>query len=186
MAATPQCDRFQPFAPDVAVIRPIRQSGRLVRNRSARAVDAAKRVLDAGGQLLRLWRHPPLYSEIDLTNSRLIEAMIVTARSGSMPHALFGSIGKFRSAIAPKVLNQALRRRFDAEDYFKSAPKVLCLAAVTEAVGAVEARKLSTKTKGGNHQVVLAHFAKVGWLPVELRCASYNGPGKSAARKVAA
>src|SRR5262249_35146514 len=72
-----------------------------------------------------------------------------------------------------------LRKAFDGEDYFQSAPKALCIAAAVEAVGADEGRKLSGKTRAEITKWCQANVAKAGWLPVELRWAGYVGPVKT-------
>lgn len=78
--------------------------------------------------------------------------------------------------IDPERLNKALRAGFDAEDYFNGVPKALCLAAITEAVNADEARKVSGRPKGEIAKFAIANVPKTGWLPVELRTANYDGP----------
>lgn len=119
-------------------------------------------------------------------HAKVVASMINPERPGAIPSALAGSLAKVREAITPKVLNHTLRKRFDPEDYFKSAPKELCLAAVTEATAADEARKLSGKTKGDVAKWCIANVGKTGWLPLELRCGHYDGPSKAAGRKAVA
>lgn len=80
------------------------------------------------------------------------------------------------NAIDAKDLNTALRKKFDATEYFNSVPKALCLTAITEAVNADEARKVSGKPKGEIAKFAITNVPKTGWLPPELRCARYDGP----------
>ncbi len=125
-------------------------------------------------------KHPTALAAV---HAKIIAGMITPERPHSMPQGLAKSIDKVRQAITPKVLNTALRKRFDAEDYFRSAPKPLCLAAVTEAVGADDARKLAGKTKAEIAKWCVANVCKTGWLPAELRSAHYDGPAAKAGRK---
>lgn len=80
------------------------------------------------------------------------------------------------NAMAPKGINAALRATFDAKDYFDSVPKALCLRAITEAVNADEARKVSGNPKADIAKFATANVPKTGWLPPELRTTHYDGP----------
>lgn len=84
-------------------------------------------------------------------------------------------------AIAPEVLNPALRGAFDARDYFGSLPKPLALVAITEALGPEAAKTLGSKPKGDIVDFAVANVPATGWLPPQLRAAGYDGPpiGKS-------
>jgi hypothetical protein len=46
-----------------------------------------------------------------------------------------------------EVFNAAIAKRFDAKDYFSSAPKGFVLKAIAEAINQDEARKIAGKTK---------------------------------------
>lgn len=67
----------------------------------------------------------------------------------------------------------ALRQRFDFEDYFKSAPKGVVLKAIAEAINADESRKAGSLKKAELVEFALANVPHTGWLPPELRSASY-------------
>lgn len=84
-----------------------------------------------------------------------------------------------------KEITEATRKAFDAADYFNSASKPLCLAAITEAINADEARKVSGKPKGDIAKFAIANVPKTGWLPPELRTSAYDGPAGAAKTKSA-
>lgn len=86
------------------------------------------------------------------------------------------------NAIDAKAMNVALRKEFDAEDYFGGVSKALCLAAITEAVNADEARKVSGKPKAEIAKFAVANVPKTGWLPEQLRTDNYDGPKAKAAK----
>lgn len=67
----------------------------------------------------------------------------------------------------------ALRQRFDFDDYFKSVPKATLLKAITEAINADEARKAATLKKAELVEFALTNVPPTGWLPPQLRSASY-------------
>lgn len=81
------------------------------------------------------------------------------------------------------VLQDALRARFDAEDYFKTVPKSFTVAAIVEAINQDEARKADKLKKGELVAFAVANVPKTGWLPVELRTTTYAGPGAVKAAK---
>lgn len=107
-------------------------------------------------------------------------------RPGSFNAAPDSLKSKFEAIIAgidPKVMNAALRKAFDAKGYFDGAGKTFCLAAVTEAVNADEARKISKGKKAEIAKFAFVNVSKTGWLPKELRCTHYDGPtGKTKAK----
>lgn len=78
--------------------------------------------------------------------------------------------------ILGEDLIAAMRKEFDASDYFNSVSKALCLAAITEAVNADEARKISGKPKADIAKFAIANVPKTSWLPPELRTEHYDGP----------
>lgn len=101
-------------------------------------------------------------------------------RTATRPPLKSAGVEGLCNAINPKALNEALRQKFDAKDYFDSVNKALCLRAITEAVNADEARKVSGKPKNEVVAFALANIPKTGWLPPELRTAHYDGPGAKA------
>lgn len=82
------------------------------------------------------------------------------------------------AAIPAKVMNEELRKAFDARNYFDSVSRALALEAITEAVNADEARRLQGKTKGEVAGFAVTNVPKTGWLPKEMRTANYDGPGR--------
>lgn len=118
-------------------------------------------------------KHP---TELAALNAKVIAGLIEPQRPHGMPTTLQKAITKIRDTVSPKVMNEALRKRFDAEDYFKSAPVALCLAAVTEACGPDEARRLTGKKRAELAKWCVTNVAKMGWLPFELRTSAYDGP----------
>lgn len=85
------------------------------------------------------------------------------------------------NSLNPKTLNAALRKRFDAKDYFESVNKELCLKAIEEAMPAITVNKTLPKAKIA--AIAVANVPKTGWLPAELRTARYDGPSAKAAAK---
>jgi ParB family chromosome partitioning protein len=90
------------------------------------------------------------------------------------------------NALPAAEMNKALRARFDAKDYFDSVSKPIALKAITEAINADEARKVSSKPKGEIAKFAISNVPKTGWLPAELRTAHYDGPASKAAKTKAA
>jgi ParB family chromosome partitioning protein len=88
--------------------------------------------------------------------------------------------------IDGKDLNAALRKAFDAKDYFESVPKQLCIDALAEAAPKVPMNKSAPKAEIA--KLAIANVPKTGWLPRELRTSHYDGPGaeKPARKKKAA
>jgi ParB family chromosome partitioning protein len=89
------------------------------------------------------------------------------------------------NAIEPKVLNAALRGAFDAKDYFSSVSGKLCMAAISEALGADLARQQSQKSKADIAAFALENVPTTGWLPQQLRAKGYDGPPVKKAPKLA-
>lgn len=85
------------------------------------------------------------------------------------------------TAIDPGRMLEALREAFDAEDYFRSAPKAVLVKAIEEAINSDEARKAGKLKKAELVEHALANVPATGWLPVELRPSTYNGPMKTGA-----
>lgn len=116
--------------------------------------------------------------------ARLVAGMIRPASNySSAPAEVMRAYDSIMKSIAPKVMNAALRKAFDAKGYFEGCGKSFCLAAITEAVNADEARKVSKNKKGEIAKFALTNVGKTRWLPKELRTSHYDGPkGKSAAK----
>jgi ParB family chromosome partitioning protein len=114
----------------------------------------------------------------------IIAAQINPGRWNAAPDQIKSKFDAIIDGIAPKVMNAAMRKTFDAKGYFEGAGKTFCLAAITEAVNADEARKVSKGKKGEIAKFALINVGKTGWLPKELRTSHYDGPtGKKTAPK---
>ncbi|MGG3810118.1 hypothetical protein ABEV34_00455 [Methylorubrum rhodesianum] len=74
-----------------------------------------------------------------------------------------------------------MRERFDARDFFASAPKAVTLAAIEEACGAEAAARAGKLKKGELVEVAVATVVPTGWLPREIRWPGYAGPGAASA-----
>lgn len=118
-------------------------------------------------------------SELGALLARIVSAQIrPESRWGSAPQEVVRSYDTIANTISPKVMNAALRKTFDAKDFFARAPKAVTLAAITEAVNADEARKLANKKRAEIAAFATANVTKTGWLPKELRTAHYDGPAQ--------
>jgi ParB family transcriptional regulator, chromosome partitioning protein len=149
-------------------------------------------------QRLEMWlvaaTRDAIAGEPQLVNSPLFEilakiacAQIIADRAWGTPDAIRTKFPTIRQALNPGVFNAALAKRFDAEDYFSSAPRGLVIKAIAEAINPDEARKASTgKTKAEIWKFALANLGKTGWLPKELRTVHYKGPGSEGYRPPAA
>ncbi|WP_187278866.1 ParB/RepB/Spo0J family partition protein [Methylobacterium sp. WL12] len=85
------------------------------------------------------------------------------------------------SALDQGRLAETLASRWDAEDYFRSAPKAIALKAIEEVLGAAEAKRCASMTKPEIVAVALARVVGSTWLPPEIRHPGYAGPGAVAA-----
>lgn len=119
--------------------------------------------------------------ELALLLARIVAEQITPERFGYMPNQVSGKLAAIRNGITPKVMAEALQKRFDRKRYFASAPKTLVLKAITESVKSDEVSKLGAKKKSDVWKFALANVPKT-WLPPELRTAHYDGP-KAAAKK---
>lgn len=81
------------------------------------------------------------------------------------------------AAIEPSIMTTALKQHFDSSDYFGSAAKAFSLAAIREAINEDEARKAEKLKKGELFDYAVKNVPPTGWMPPELRTASYAGPG---------
>jgi ParB family chromosome partitioning protein len=110
--------------------------------------------------------------------ARIICTQIVSDRVWGTPDAVRTKLPSIRQVLNAAVFNAALAKRFDAEDYFSSAPKSIVVKAIAEAINPDEARKTSAgKSKAEIWKFALANVGKTGWLPKELRTVHYAGPG---------
>lgn len=88
-----------------------------------------------------------------------------------------GGNGVLAAALDPDRLHAALAGRFDAQDYFASAPKALAIKAIAEALNEDEARKAGKLGKADLVAFAVENVPPTGWLPPELRASTYTGPG---------
>jgi ParB family chromosome partitioning protein len=120
-------------------------------------------------------------SALDTLCAGIVAAQIQPGRWGQ-PDVIAKALDKIAEAITPKVMNAALRKAFDPKGYFEGCGKAFCLAAITEAVNADEARKISKGKRGEIAKFALANVGKTPWLPKELRTSHYDGPAKKKAK----
>jgi ParB family chromosome partitioning protein len=134
-------------------------------------------------------------AEPQLVNSPLFEtlakiccAQIIPDSPFRMPDALRTKLPSLRQTLNPGVFNTAIAKRFDADDYFNSAPKGLLIKALAEAVNPDEARKAvkAHPTSAGLRTFAQVNVMKTGWLPKELRSVHYKGPGSEGYKRPAA
>ncbi|WP_051052575.1 ParB/RepB/Spo0J family partition protein [Bradyrhizobium liaoningense] len=109
--------------------------------------------------------------------AKIVCAQIVPESIYRTPDAVRTKLPSVRQVLDANVFNAAIAKRFDAEDYFSSAPKGFVLKAIAEAINQDEARKIAGKTKPEIWKFALANVGKTGWLPKELRTVHYKGPG---------
>lgn len=88
-----------------------------------------------------------------------------------------GANGVLAAALDPDRLHAALAGQFDAQDYFSSVPKALAIRAIAEALNEDEARKAGKLGKADLVAFAVGNVPPTGWLPPELRAATYAGPG---------
>jgi ParB family chromosome partitioning protein len=96
-----------------------------------------------------------------------------------IPDAVRTKLPSLRQTLNREVFNTSLAKRFDADDYFNSAPKGLIIKAIAEAINQDEARKAvkAHPTGAGLRTFAQVNVMKTGWLPKELRTVHYKGPG---------
>ncbi|MGU3665624.1 ParB/RepB/Spo0J family partition protein [Methylobacterium sp. A49B] len=97
----------------------------------------------------------------------------LTAGAPATSAAIQGLAG----AMDADVLTARLHSRFDATDFFASAPKAVTLAAIEEACGAEAAARAGKVKKGELVALAIATVVPTGWLPREIRWPGYAGPG---------
>lgn len=113
-------------------------------------------------------------------------SLITPDRPWHMPDGVTTKLPTIRQALTAEVFNAAMAKRFDAENYFSSAPKPLVLKAIAEGLNQDEARRIAGKTKAEIWKFALENLPKTGWLPKELRAVHYKGPGSDGYKKPAA
>lgn len=151
-----------------------------------------------------MWRHKALRAALNdhphaNPVSRMLAAIAasqITDRKSNWhwaPDAIQKQEKELLTLLDQKVVNAALRKAFKASDYFERCGKAFCLAAITEAVNADEARKISGGKKAEIAKFATVNVGKTKWLPKELRAPGYDGPAakaktasKAAAKKPAA
>ena len=119
------------------------------------------------------------------TLAKTICSMIDPDRPFHMPDAIRTKLPTIRQTLNPGVFNTAIAKRFDADDYFASAPKGFVIKAIAEAINQDEARKVAGKSKADIAKFALANLGKTGWLPKELRTVHYKGPGSEGYKRPA-
>lgn len=82
------------------------------------------------------------------------------------------------AAIDADRMTAALQEAWDAVDYFNGVAKPLVIQAIREAVNDDEARKAEKLKKKELVEYAVKNVQPTGWLPPELRCATYTGPGE--------
>ncbi len=92
---------------------------------------------------------------------------------------------KLVDALPAKPLLDALRKRWDAKDYFDRAPKAFALAALKEACGAGAHDSVAGHDAATIKKSATKNVPPTGWLPPELRPACYVAPKKEAANGAA-
>ncbi|WP_316228358.1 MULTISPECIES: ParB/RepB/Spo0J family partition protein [unclassified Bradyrhizobium] len=113
-------------------------------------------------------------------------AMITPDHPFRMPEGVRTKLPTIRQVLDETVFNAAVAKRFDAADYFGSAPKSFVVKAIAEAINTDEARKASAGSKNDLVKFAMANVVKSGWLPKELRSVHYKGPGSDGYKKPAA
>jgi ParB family chromosome partitioning protein len=117
--------------------------------------------------------------------AKIICAQIVPDRSWGTPDAVRTKLPSLRQVLNAEVFNAAIAKRFDAKDYFESAPKGFTLKAIIEAVNDDEARKIAKRPRPEIAKFALGNVVKTGWLPKELRTVHYKGPGSEGYKRPA-
>lgn len=92
---------------------------------------------------------------------------------------------KLCTLIEPAIIDAAIKKNFDADDYFSSAPKEFLLKAIKESGFSEDQAKTSGKSKGDLTKFCIAHVVKTGWLPKEFRMAHYQQPYAPLAKRPA-
>jgi ParB family chromosome partitioning protein len=89
-------------------------------------------------------------------------------------------------ATSPEIMAAALRKHFNAADYFERASKAHGLTALREACGDTIAKQWANRKRGEIAATCVELVTKTGWLPPELRTAHYKSPTPAASPVAAA
>lgn len=105
--------------------------------------------------------------------TKVVAGGIDPERPHSMSNTITRNLDALASAVHPKIMGACLLKAFAAADYFDSIPMPLCRKALDEMKCTAKIEKKAAAAKLG------VEFAKkTKWLPVELRVAGYDGPGR--------
>lgn len=126
---------------------------------------------------------------VDMTLEQLAEAaaqivpsaITFETQNALTPIATHPGAIAITTALDPERTADAISAAFDAADYFASASKPFVMKAIEEAVNADEARKAGKLKKSELVEFAVANVKGTGWLPPEIRPATYSGPGAAAA-----
>jgi ParB family chromosome partitioning protein len=88
------------------------------------------------------------------------------------------------NALDGAAMIAAIRKRWDAKDYFANVAGALRMKAAVDALGDDTARALSKLKKDEAVKWCVTNIPPTGWLPPELRTAHYHGPKVKAAARV--
>jgi ParB family chromosome partitioning protein len=89
------------------------------------------------------------------------------------------------AAMDAKFLNNAIKKAFDAKDYFSSVNLQVCVDAVRAGMGDEHAAKVAKMKKADAAKFAAANVPGTGWLPKQLRTIHYKGPVEAAPVKAA-
>jgi ParB family chromosome partitioning protein len=108
--------------------------------------------------------------------------MVAAGCAGEAVHIERPYVGKmpFDANAAPidaDRMTAALHETFDAI-YFNGVAKPFIITAIREAVNDDEARKAEKLKKKELVEFAVKNVEPTGWLPPELRCPTYSGPGE--------
>lgn len=120
--------------------------------------------------------------EVAITLAKIVANQITPDRINYMPREVREKLSAISDGLTPKVMNEALRKRFDATRYFSSAPKNIVIKAIEESLGSEQAKVYAPGTKVKAWKFAVANVPKTGWLPRELRTAHYDGPKAATAK----
>jgi ParB family chromosome partitioning protein len=82
-------------------------------------------------------------------------------------------------------LYAALKKHFDAKDYFSSVNEHICRQKLKEMFGSAYQAKWDTEKKAPLEKIAVTKAKETGWLPPELRTSFYKGPGSASDKKTA-
>jgi ParB family chromosome partitioning protein len=118
----------------------------------------------------------PADSLVEMLGAALLPAVCMRSFNAFAPPLEKTPNAALVNTLPAEAMNAALRKRFDAEDYFKSVARPLAIKAIAEALNEDEARKAGKLKKPELVAFALANVVRTGWLPPELRTAHYDGP----------